>query len=78
MLSTAKRRANVTISGDVLDAAREHGLNVSAISEAALAKAVRRAEAEAWARENEAAIRARAVWIEANGTPLANWQVWKP
>ncbi len=78
MRPAAKRRANVTISGDLLDDAKAHGLNVSAISEAALAETVRRARAEAWARENAAAIEARARWIEENGAPLERWQVSTP
>lgn len=77
-MSAPKRRANLTIAGDLLDAARAHDLNVSAIAEAALAEAVRAAEARAWRAENADAIAARAAWIEANGLPLARWQAWKP
>ena len=51
--------------------------NVSAISDAALAEAVRAAKAEAWARENAEAIAERRAWIEANSAPLADLQVLK-
>jgi antitoxin CcdA len=70
-----KLRTNVTLTAETLAAARRLGLNVSAISDAALAEAVRQAEAKAWAEENEAAIAERRAWIEANGTPLADLQV---
>lgn len=75
--STEKQRTNVSLTASTLAAARELGLNVSAISDAALAEAVRSAKAEAWARENAEAIAERRAWIEANGTPLADLQVLK-
>jgi len=72
-----KQRTNITLTADNLTAARELGLNVSAISDAALGEAVRAARAEAWAEENAAALSERRAWIEANGTPLAGLQVLK-
>tara|TARA_R110002072_G_scaffold233822_1_gene391484 strand:- start:747 stop:992 length:246 start_codon:yes stop_codon:yes gene_type:complete len=75
--STEKQRTNVSLTASTLAAARELGLNVSAISDAALAEAVRAATAEAWARENAEAIAERRAWIEANGAPLADLQVLK-
>ena len=75
--TTEKQRTNVSLSASNLAAARELGLNVSAISDAALAQAVRAARAAAWARENAEAIAERRAWIEANGTPLADLQVLK-
>jgi antitoxin CcdA len=70
-----KSRTNVTLDTATLAAARRLGLNVSAISDAALAEAVREAEAKAWAEENAVAITERRAWIEAHGTPLADLQV---
>jgi len=70
-----KQRTNVTLNAANLALARELGLNVSAISDAALAAAVRTAHAELWARENADAIAERRAWIEANGMPLADLQV---
>lgn len=72
-----KQRTNVTLTATNLAEARAFGLNVSAISDAALAEAVRAARAEAWAAENATAISERRTWIEANGTPLADLQVLK-
>ncbi|RFP88248.1 hypothetical protein DZK27_09145 [Rhodobacteraceae bacterium 63075] len=75
--TSEKQRTNVTLTARNLTAARELGLNVSAISDAAVGAAVRAAQAEAWAEENAAALSDRRAWIEANGTPLADLQVLK-
>lgn len=75
-MPATKRRTNVSLDARLLASARELGLNLSRIAEEALAAAVR--EARAKAEENAEAIAQRAVWIEANGMPLARWQVWKP
>jgi antitoxin CcdA len=76
-VTTEKQRTNITLTAANLAAARELGLNVSAISDAAVAEAVRSARAKAWAQENAAAIAERRTWIESNGTPLADLQVLK-
>jgi antitoxin CcdA len=75
--TTEKQRTNVTLTAANLAAARELGLNVSAISDAAVAEAVRLARAKAWVHENATAIAERRAWIEANGAPLADLQVLK-
>ncbi|UOA34295.1 hypothetical protein DSM110093_04130 (plasmid) [Sulfitobacter sp. DSM 110093] len=72
-----KKRTNVTLTKANLAAARELGLNVSAISDAAVAEAVRMAKTKAWTEQNAAAIAERRAWIEANGTPLTDLQVLK-
>lgn len=76
-VTTEKQRTNVTLTAVNLAAARELGLNVSAISDAAVAEAVRVAKAKVWTQENATAIAERRAWIEANGTPLADLQVLK-
>jgi len=75
--TSEKLRTNITLTAANLAAAREFGLNVSAISDAAVAEAVRLAKAKAWAQENASAIAERCAWIEANGTPLSDIQVLK-
>jgi antitoxin CcdA len=75
--STEKQRTNVTLTAANLAAARELGLNVSAISDAAVSEAVRTARARVWATENAEAITERRAWIETHGTPLADLQVLK-
>ncbi|MFD2740094.1 type II toxin-antitoxin system CcdA family antitoxin [Sulfitobacter aestuarii] len=70
-----KQRTNVTIDSEILSAARDLRLNVSAISEAALSDAVRLARAQSWQAENEAALAERRRWIEREGLPLADLQI---
>ncbi|MGR3321322.1 MAG: type II toxin-antitoxin system CcdA family antitoxin [Pseudooceanicola sp.] len=74
----AKRRTNISVDAELLDIARELGLNVSAISEEALAARIRQARAEAWQAENAGAMRQRRDWIGRNGVPLARYQTWTP
>mgnify|MGYP001236550385 FL=1 len=76
-VSAEKQRTNVTLTAANLAAARELGLNISAISDAAVSEAVRAARARAWAAENADAIAERRAWIETHGTPLADLQVLK-
>ncbi len=75
--NTQKRRTNVSLDGDLLEVARQYGLNVSAIAEAALAATVRQKQAEDWQVENAEALARRREWITQNGPPLATWQVLK-
>ena len=63
--TTEKQRTNITLTLENLTAARELGLNVSAISDAAVGEAVLAARA----------ISERRAWIEAHGMPLADLQV---
>jgi antitoxin CcdA len=76
--SQRKSRTNVTIDQAVLEDARAYGLNVSLISEQALAAAVRAETRRRWDVENADALAERAAWIERHGPPLADLQVWKP
>ena len=71
-LGARKQRTHIMLTCANLAAARELGLNVSAISDAA-----RLARAKAWTWEHAAAIAERHVWMEANGAPLADLQVLK-
>ena len=73
--SAGKLRTNVSLSASTLADARALGLNVSAISDAALAKAVSAAKAKAWAEENAEALAERKARIEREGMPLAKYQV---
>jgi len=72
-----KQRTNVTLNARTLQRAREMKLNISAISDAALKRAVAEAEAKAWAEENADAIEERTKWIEENGMPLADVAIFK-
>ena len=67
-----KRRANMSIDGDVLDVAKEHRLNVSAIAEAAIREAGKMAQAEAWKRDNAVALEQHRRRLDERGTLLGH------
>ena len=63
-----KKRTNVSVNEDLVRIAKAYGLNVSGITEAALAEAVRRRAAQEWRAENAAAISAYNRRVESRGT----------
>ena len=67
-----KQRTNVSIDGAVLEVAREHDLNVSAVCEAALREAGRQAQAAAWKKRNAHVLEQRLRHLEEHGTKLAD------
>jgi antitoxin CcdA len=72
MTPAAKRKTSLTLDADALDAARALGINVSAVADAALRRAVSDAHRSRWREENAAAFAAQAAWHEAHGHPLAD------
>lgn len=70
-MQTARRPANLSMDAALLDEARGLGVNLSRAAEEGLRAAVRAAKAEAWRRENRAALDSVNDWVEANGLPLA-------
>ena len=66
-VTAPKRSANLTVNADLLRRARELGLNVSAILEAALVEAVRTGAQERWRAENREAIAAYNRAVERDG-----------
>lgn len=56
MRAARRRPVNLSIRADLLEEARQYGINVSRAAEAGLLEAVREARAEAWRRENAEAI----------------------
>ncbi|ESR25689.1 type II toxin-antitoxin system CcdA family antitoxin [Lutibaculum baratangense] len=72
MPSAAKRKTSLTLDAEALDAARALGVNVSAVADAALRRAVRDARRVRWREENAEAFAAQAEWHERHGHPLAD------
>ena len=66
-----RRAVNLTLPGDLVDAARALGVNTSQAAEAGIAAAVRQAREAAWLQANRAAIDAHADWLDRQGLPLA-------
>ena len=75
-LSSGKRKAvNVSLDTGVVAAAREAGLNLSQVCEAALRQASRKERDRQWQAENRDWIEAHNKWVEANGLPLAKYRM---
>ena len=70
MTSDIKRKTSLSLSADVLNAAKALGIDVSAVSEAALKEAVDEARRRKWLAENADAFAAQSEWHELNGHPL--------
>jgi antitoxin CcdA len=64
----AKRAANVSVRSDLLDAAREAGINLSATLERALLDELANLKREKWRQENREAVAAYNEHVEKHGT----------
>jgi antitoxin CcdA len=62
-----KRTANLSINGDLLNKAKELGINLSATLEYALIEAVKQIQRMQWLEENRKAINAYNEHVETNG-----------
>jgi antitoxin CcdA len=66
--SASKRAANVSIRGDLLDAARAAGVNLSATLERALAEELAGVKRAQWREDNREAIAAYNEHVDGHGT----------
>jgi antitoxin CcdA len=65
--ATAKRATNVSVRSDLLAAAREAGVNLSATLERALTEELAATKRERWREENREAIQAYNEHVEKHG-----------
>jgi len=72
MPRAARRKTSLTLDTEALDAARDLGVNVSAVADEALRRAVADARRRRWLEDNAAAFAAQAAWHERHGHPLAD------
>lgn len=72
MSSTARRKTLLTLDADALDAARNLGIDVSAVVDAAIRQAVADERRRHWLEESADAFAAQAAWHEQHGHPLAD------
>lgn len=72
MVAATKRKTSLTLDADALDRAKDLGINVSAVAEAALLKAVAESRRRKWLDENADAFAAQSDWHERHGHPLAD------
>jgi len=72
MVAAAKRKTSLTLDAEALEAARDLGINISAVAETALIEAVACAQRRKWLAENAEAFAAQSDWHERHGHPLAD------
>lgn len=72
--SAPRKPTNLTLDPSLLTEARSFGVNLSQAAEAGLRRAVAEAKAQAWQRENAAALASSNAWIDAYGLPLDRYR----
>jgi antitoxin CcdA len=72
MVAATKRKTSLTLDVEALEGAKELGINVSAVAETALIKAVADARRTKWLAENAGAFAAQSEWHERHGHPLSD------
>ncbi|MEN9762163.1 MAG: hypothetical protein RI906_1989 [Pseudomonadota bacterium] len=69
-----KRATNLSLSSDVLDAAKHLGINISQVCDNYLREVVRREQERKWREDHADFIAAYNATIEAEGLPLDEWK----
>lgn len=67
-------KVNLTLDADVAEAARDLGLNMSRLAEAAISEAAKLERNRLWREENKEAIAAYAQELERDGLALADYR----
>lgn len=75
-IASGKRKpVNLSIDTGIVAFAREAGVNLSQVSEAALRRAANKARDAMWKEENKAWIDAHRRWVETNELPLERYRM---
>ena len=72
MTALPRRKTSLTLDAHALDEARSLGVNVSAVADEALRRAVAEARRQQWLADNAVAFAAQADWHDKNAHPLAD------
>ncbi|WP_332685391.1 type II toxin-antitoxin system CcdA family antitoxin [Bosea sp. (in: a-proteobacteria)] len=72
----AKRPINLSLDVGLIEAARAHGLNLSAITEEALRTRIAQEDAQRWLSENSEAIAAQNAWTAEHGLFSDEFRGW--
>ena len=70
----ARAKVNLTLDSKIANEARDLGLNMSRLAEAAIADAARIERNIRWREDNSEALDAYSVEVETNGLPLAKYR----
>ncbi|WP_306753089.1 type II toxin-antitoxin system CcdA family antitoxin [Paracoccus actinidiae] len=68
----SRRKTSLSLDAAALEAARDLGINVSAVADTALRRAVADVRRRQWLDDNADAFTAQADWHDRNGHPLAD------
>ena len=74
-MDSGTTRANLTLSKDTVETAKELGLNLSQAAEAGIRAEISRVRAQQWLEEHQEAIEAYNERIEREGVPLAKYRM---
>ncbi len=69
-----RRSTSLTLDRELLDQAKELGVNISRAAEAGVLAAVKAERARRWKIDNAEAVAAYNKWIEENGIPLSQYR----
>ncbi len=69
-----RRSTSLTLDRELLDEAKELGVNISRAAEAGVLAAVKAERARRWKIDNAEAVAAYNKWIEENGIPLSQYR----
>ncbi len=69
-----KRAINLSLSSDVLEVAKEQGINSSQVCDDHLRELVRREQARKWREDHADFVAAYNATVEAEGLPLDEWR----
>ena len=72
--SAGKRAANLSLSTDVLDAAKSLKINISQVCDSYLRELVRREQEARWRKDHADFVAAYNATIETEGLPLDEWR----
>lgn len=72
--TVSKRAVNLSLSVDVLDAARTLGINLSQLCDSHLRQAVRAEQERRWREEHSEFVAAYNATLDAEGLPLDSWR----
>lgn len=70
----ARKSTNVTLPPEVLDRAKELGINLSRASERGVREEIQEAEARRWADDNAELVAAYTAMVDRDGLPLAKYR----
>jgi antitoxin CcdA len=73
--SAPKKATNVSLPSDLVEEAKQLGINLSQACEAGLAEKVRKSKADKWLEENREAIEWSNEYVRKHGLPLAKYRM---